>query len=101
MGSKNLFMDSKQEISDIDVVVSIVKKSGTSFYWAMRLLPIGKRYTMFAIYAFCREVDDIADSFDSPKKKLIKLEFWKNEINNLFEKNPTTPITRVLHQFFR
>jgi len=100
MGSKNLLMDSKQEISDIDVVVSKVKKSGTSFYWAMRLLPIEKRYTMFAIYAFCREVDDIADSFDSPKKKIIKLEVWKNEINNLFERNPTTPITRVLHQFF-
>ena len=34
---------------------------GTSFYWSMRLLPRAKRDAMYAIYAFCREVDDIAD----------------------------------------
>ena len=38
MGSKNLLMDSKQKKSEIDVVVSKVKKSGTSFYWAMRFV---------------------------------------------------------------
>ena len=38
-----------------------VKQSGSSFYWGMKLLPKEKRRGMFAIYAFCREVDDIAD----------------------------------------
>ena len=38
-----------------------MRRSGTSFYWAMRLLPAEKREAMFAVYAFCREVDDIAD----------------------------------------
>ena len=37
-----------------------VRASGTSFYAAMRLLPEPRRDAMFAIYAFCREVDDIA-----------------------------------------
>ena len=35
--------------------------SGSSFYAAMRLLPPAERAAMFAIYAFCRVVDDIAD----------------------------------------
>ena len=39
----------------------MVVGSGSSFYFAMRLLPRDKREAMFAVYAFCREVDDIAD----------------------------------------
>ena len=42
-------------------IEQIVKKSGSSFYWGMKLLPTNKRRGMFAIYAFCREVDDIVD----------------------------------------
>ena len=38
-----------------------VRKAGSSFYWAMRLLDAEKRRAMYAVYAFCREVDDIAD----------------------------------------
>ena len=37
------------------------KASGSSFYLAMRLMPKRERDAMFAIYAFCRRVDDIAD----------------------------------------
>ena len=37
----------------------VVARSGTSFYWSMRLLPPDQRAAMFAIYAFCREIDDI------------------------------------------
>ena len=43
-----------------------VEAAGTSFYWAMRLLPGERRNGMYAIYAFCREVDDIADDFTPP-----------------------------------
>ncbi|MGH7114915.1 MAG: squalene/phytoene synthase family protein, partial [Stellaceae bacterium] len=38
-----------------------VEAAGTSFYWAMRLLPRDRRHGMYAVYAWCREVDDIAD----------------------------------------
>ena len=44
-----------------------VKKSGSSFFWGMKLLPEEKRRAMFSIYAFCREVDDIADDLKSSK----------------------------------
>ncbi|MCY4066954.1 MAG: squalene/phytoene synthase family protein, partial [Rhodospirillaceae bacterium] len=40
----------------------IVQASGTSFLAAMKILPEDRRNAMFAIYAFCREVDDIADA---------------------------------------
>ena len=54
-----------------------VKQSGSSFYWGMKLLPKEKRRGKFAIYAFCREVDDIADDLKNSqiiKKK--KLNQW-------------------------
>lgn len=47
----------------INAQVAAVK---TSFYWAMRFLPKPRREAMFAIYAFCRAVDDIADEGGSP-----------------------------------
>ena len=42
-------------------VESVVRRSGSSFSSAMRRLPTDKRNAMFAVYAFCRQVDDIAD----------------------------------------
>ena len=43
-----------------------VEAAGTSFYWAMRMLPKDRREGMYAVYAFCREVDDIADDTVAP-----------------------------------
>jgi len=82
-----------REISDIS---SIVRQSGSSFYWAMRLLPLQKRDAMFAIYAFCREVDDIADGHDNPEIKCAKLNLWREEIDDLYDGNAGNPITQAL-----
>jgi squalene synthase HpnD len=79
-------------------VLAIVKKSGSSFYWAMRLLPIQKREAIFAIYAFCRVVDDIADGDDQPKTKLLKLNQWRIEIENLFKGSPKNLIACALDE---
>ena len=51
-------------------VEDIVRRAGTSFYWAMRRLPENKRRAMYGIYAFCREVDDIADGGDAVEDKI-------------------------------
>jgi presqualene diphosphate synthase len=77
-------------------ITSIVQKSGSSFYWAMRLMPLQKRNAMFAIYAFCREVDDIADGEDSPDSKRANLKLWRDEIDNLYDGNPSNLITKAL-----
>lgn len=74
-----------------------VRAAGTSFYWAMRLLPEDRREAMFAIYAFCREVDDIADSDDAPAAKLAALEAWRNEIAAIYAGTPPQrAVARVL-----
>jgi phytoene synthase len=75
---------------------SRVAAAGTSFYWAMRLLPEARRDAMFAVYAFCREVDDIADSADPPEKKHAGLAEWRNEIEAVYEGRPHSSLGRVL-----
>lgn len=73
-----------------------VKKAGTSFYSAMRLLPKPRRHAMFAIYAFCREIDDIADSNDAPEEKRRQLQEWRLEIEGLYQGKPKHEIAQAL-----
>jgi phytoene synthase len=77
-------------------VKSIVRRSGTSFYWAMRWLPEKKRQAMYAIYAFCREVDDIADGPGAPDEKLARLGQWRGEVERLYGDQPRNPVTQAL-----
>ena len=65
-----------------------VESAGTSFYWAMRLLPRDRRNGMYAIYAFCREVDDIADGDRPVDHKLAALTGWREEIEALYDGRP-------------
>jgi squalene synthase HpnD len=73
-----------------------VKASGTSFYSAMRLLPEARRAAMFAIYAFCREVDDIADEGGTQAEKQAGLAEWRREIDRLYAGKPRHPIALAL-----
>ena len=68
-------------------VENIVKKSGSSFYWGMKLLPEIKKRAMFSVYAFCRVVDDIADNSGTIKSKKTKLNDWKKKINIINNNN--------------
>lgn len=60
------------------------KAASSSFTWAMRSLPVQKRLSMYAVYAFCREVDDIADGPLATADKLAALEAWKANVERLF-----------------
>ena len=73
-----------------------VAAAGTSFYWAMRLLPEARREAMYAIYAFCREVDDIADSDAPDEEKRVGLEDWRHKIGAIFAGTSKLPLGRVL-----
>jgi len=75
---------------------AMVMGSQTSFYWAMRLLPREKRGAMFAIYSFCRVVDDIADESGSAQDKRQRLQQWRTEIAATFDGNPNGLISRQL-----
>lgn len=77
-------------------IKATVVAAKTSFYWAMRFLPKPRREAMFAIYAFCRAVDDIVDSGDPPGVKLAALAGWRRAIDALYAGNPGDALTRAL-----
>lgn len=79
-------------------VAAVARQSRSSFYWAMRLMPARQRAAMFAIYAYCRELDDIADSDTAVGDRQAGLEAWRNEVDRIWEGRPETPIGRALAQ---
>ena len=72
-----------------------VEAAGTSFYWAMRMLPQERRDGMYAVYAFCREVDDIADDWPEAERP-AGLAAWHDEIEALYAGRPRQLIGRAL-----
>lgn len=61
------------------------KVSGSSFYAGMRVLPKASREAMFAIYAFCRMVDDIADDHARDRtSRAHELAGWAADVDALF-----------------
>jgi squalene synthase HpnD len=78
-----------------DTIRRRVEAAGTSFYWAMRLLPKERRDGMYAVYAFCREVDDIADDWPA-SERAGGLAAWHEEIVALYAGRPRQLIGRAL-----
>ncbi|MDE2581050.1 MAG: presqualene diphosphate synthase HpnD [Rhodospirillales bacterium] len=62
----------------------------------MKLLPPDRRAAMYAIYAFCREVDDIVDEPGALGDKLPQLDAWRTRIAGLARNETDGPVTRVL-----
>jgi len=73
--------------------------SGSSFYYSFMFLPKQKREAIIALYAFCREVDDVVDECTELKVAQVKLAWWKEEIQNLYKGNPIHPVTKALQPF--
>lgn len=72
------------------------EESGSSFYYSFMFLPQKKREAITALYAFCREVDDVVDECTDLKVAQVKLAWWKGEITHLYLGQPTHPVTRAL-----
>jgi squalene synthase HpnD len=67
------------------------KVAGSSFYSAMRLMPKAERDAMFAIYAFCRAVDDIADDGEGTRaERAEQLGAWRRDLDALYEGRSAT-----------
>ena len=71
-------------------------KSGSSFYYAFLFLPPPRRAAITALYAFCREVDDVVDESTDPSLAARTLAWWREEIERLYAGEPTHPVTRAL-----
>jgi phytoene synthase len=71
------------------------RAAGSSFYAAMRILPPLQREAMFEIYAFCRAVDDIADSDDPRPVRHAQLARWRLDIEEIFSDRPPPHLRRL------
>ena len=70
--------------------------SGSSFYYSFLFLPPERRRAITALYAFCREVDDVVDETSDPQLAGATLDWWRSEIANLRKGQPQHPVTRAL-----
>ena len=70
--------------------------SGSSFYYSFLFLPPERRRAITALYAFCREVDDVVDETSEMQVAAAKLAWWRAELKNLYAGNPQHPVTKAL-----
>jgi presqualene diphosphate synthase len=84
------------DLSDQREIARQVLAASTSFYWAMRLLPAKRRGAIFAVYAFCRTVDDIADDEPDRTKRQAGLAEWRREVDRIYAGKPRHLIARAL-----
>ncbi|MFQ5644657.1 MAG: presqualene diphosphate synthase HpnD [Thiogranum sp.] len=71
-------------------------KSGSSFYYSFLFIPAEQRRAITALYAFCREVDDVVDECSDREVARRKLDWWREEIERCFSTQARHPITRAL-----
>ncbi len=71
-------------------------QSGSSFYYSFLFLEPRRRQAITALYAFCREVDDVVDECPDALLARTKLGWWRNEVAALYEGHPTHPVTQAL-----
>ena len=71
-------------------------ESGSSFYYSFLFLPAERRRAIIALYAFCREVDDVVDESTDDMVARSKLTWWRKEIQAMLANAPTHPVTRAL-----
>jgi 15-cis-phytoene synthase len=71
-------------------------QSGSSFHYSFRLLPPEQRSAITALYAFCREVDDIVDEVSDPAVARVKLAWWRAEIDAIYRGTPQHPVALAL-----
>ncbi|MBE2278828.1 MAG: presqualene diphosphate synthase HpnD [Ignavibacteriaceae bacterium] len=80
-----------------ELAQQISKKSKSSFYYAFNLLPAPKREAMTAVYAFCRETDDIADEGNEPEEvKVNQLTKWRFEFEKAIESESNYPLLNTV-----
>lgn len=75
---------------------SKVAESGSNLTAAFKILDPDRRAAINALYAFCREVDDVVDECSEPQLAAIKLSWWKTELDRLFQGQAQHPVTKAL-----
>lgn len=71
-------------------------QSGSSFYYSFMFLPPDKRRAITALYAFCREVDDVVDENSDENVARTTLAWWHTEVTAIYAGTPQHPVARAL-----
>lgn len=74
-------------------------QSGSSFYYSFLFLPEERRRAITALYAFCREVDDVVDECTDPGVARMKLAWWRQEVAKVYDGGAQHPVARALAEF--
>jgi phytoene synthase len=70
--------------------------SGSSFYYSFLFLPPERRRAITALYAYCREVDDVVDEAGDAGVAQARLAWWAEEVARLYAGEPQHPVSRAL-----
>ncbi len=83
----------------------IVRASGSSFHQAFRLLPVERRRSLEALYAYCRVVDDAADgsgaAASNGRDAAAAVAWWRAELGRVLAGTPTHPVGVALADSIR
>ncbi len=81
--------------NDFDFCRAVIRKSASSFYYALRFLPQARRKALYAVYAFCRAVDDAVDEASAADAAHLVAE-WRAELDRCYRGAPLHPVTAAL-----
>ncbi|MDO9054694.1 MAG: presqualene diphosphate synthase HpnD [Gallionella sp.] len=70
--------------------------SGSSFYYSFLFLPKDKRRAITALYAFCREVDDVVDECTDEQVARTTLNWWRGQVAEIYAGKPQHPVALAL-----
>src|SRR5262245_66583051 len=77
-------------------VSKLTRKSRSNFFYAFLCLPRPQREAIYAVYAFCRIVDDAVDMGHDRAAQRKELERWRGEIALVFEGRTEHPVAQRL-----
>jgi phytoene synthase len=99
-GLRSMVVASLDQTSDLEAAYArcahITRSSSSNFYYAFMLLPAARRRAIYAVYAFCRFVDDIADDAGGPIAPAVLLDRWRDELNKVYASAVERPVSRAL-----
>ena len=81
--------------ADYERCAQITRRSRSNFYYAFILLPPQRRRALYAVYAFCRFIDDIADD-EAIRDPALLLRRWREELDRVYAGVPTRALSRAL-----
>ncbi len=87
--------------ADFERCAEITRRASSNFYYAFLLLSAERRRALYAVYAFCRFVDDVADEADGAADPHQLLELWRGELDRVYRGAPTRAVSRALQSAVR